>query len=279
MRTKIIITGATSGIGLGTLKALANAQYEIILGCRNLQKTETIVQEITASNKQALIHIYHLDLASFESIRRFSDSIHRDFDSIDILFNNAGLFSDTKKETKQGFEMTVGVNYIGTYLLTMLLRDLVQKGINPQVINVCSRAALFGHISFKNGEFIKRKHGFLAYSASKYMQLLSTIYLAKRYDDMGIVFSAIHPGDVATNIWNGESFIMRTIGPLMQKNLLTLDEGIIAGIHLIENRPDVSGGFYQMHGEEIEFKKYDTNKAEVLIKKTNEVIQEHGFEF
>ena len=278
MCKRIIITGATSGIGLGTLKVLATKDYEIILGCRNIKKAQTIVDDILNLYCNSQIHIYELDLASFNSIKSFSDSIHSDFESIDILFNNAGLYSEKKQKTKQGFEMTVGVNYIGTYFLTMLLTDLVQKGNSPQVINVCSRAALAGHISFKNGEFVNRKHGFLAYSASKYMQLITTIYLAKQFDDMGVVLSAIHPGDVATNIWNGESFIMKIMGSMMGKKLLTLKEGIVAGIYLIESRPNLSGGFYENRGEVITFNKYDADKAKALLEITNEIIRKHGYE-
>ena len=149
----------------------------------------------------------------------------------------------------------------------------------PQIINVCSRAGLFGRFEFKDGKFENHSHGFPAYSASKYLQLITTIYMAEDFERHGIAINLVHPGDVATNIWQGESLLMKIIGPVMKKNLKTLEEGAIAGLHLIENRPSTSGGFYQMHGEKIEFKKYDEDKAKAIIDKVNEIIGFKGFEF
>ncbi len=278
MRKRIIITGATSGIGLATLKALANNKYDIILGCRNIKKAEDIIDKIISADKDAQIKIYQLDLASLESIKTFSVLIHKDYDYIDILFNNAGVFSDTKQKTEQGFEMTLGVNYIGTYYLTMLLMNIVKLGTNAQIINVCSRAALFGRFKYKDRKFENHANGFRAYSASKYMLLIITIYLAKEFEDVGIALNAIHPGDVATNIWNGDSLIMKIVGPIMKKKLLSVEEGAIAGLYLIENRPNTSGGFYQNEGEIIEFYKYDKKLAKDLIDKTNLAVKNHGYE-
>jgi NAD(P)-dependent dehydrogenase (short-subunit alcohol dehydrogenase family) len=277
MRKRIIITGATSGIGLATLEALAGSQYEILLGVRDTNKAKTIANKILSTNKNAKISIYQLDLASLESIQAFSEAIHKEYQSIDILFNNAGVFSDTRQKTKQGFEMTLGVNYIGTYYLTILLKDILEKGNQPQIISVGSRAGLFGRFKYKEGVFENHAHGFRAYSASKYLLLLTTIHCAQQFEDCGIRINIVHPGDVATNIWEGESTIMKIVGPIMKKNLLSIEEGAVAGLHLIENRPNTSGGFYKMHGEVIPFNKYDAKKAKDLLERTNDAIVNHGY--
>ena len=217
---KIIITGATSGIGKATTKALANGKYHLILGVRNIEKAEKLVDELKSKNSDAKIDILKVDLASFDSIKSFAAAIHKNYDAIDILVNNAGVFADKKAYTAQGYELTVGVNYIGTYYLTKLLMDVVEQGKNPQVIFIGSRAGMFGKFTLKEGAFQKQKHGFPAYSASKYLQLQTTIYLSKHLKT-DVKLNIVHPGDAATGIWEGDSLMMKIIGPIMMKSLST----------------------------------------------------------
>jgi len=271
MRKKIIVTGATSGIGKATVEALANEDNHLILGCRNLPKTEKIVDDLKAMNNDVKIDIYVLDLASFESIKDFAKTINTSYDAIDILVNNAGVFSDKKAYTKEGFELTVGVNYIGTYYLTTLLLPLISKGHNPQIINICSRAALFGKFTLKENAFVKQSHGFRGYSASKYLQLTSTIYMAETLNN-NIKMNAVHPGDAATGIWKGDSLLMKLVGPIMKKALSSSEDAAKAGLYLIENTPDKSGLLYEKEGVVIEHTKYDKSFAESLIRETDQLI-------
>lgn len=277
MKKRIIITGATSGIGLETLKTLAKGDYEIIIGNRNPQKADRVTKEILSKNANAVIHSYVLDLSSFESIKAFSDRVYENFDYVDILFNNAGLFWDTPQKTKEDFEMTIGVNYIGTYYLTYLLADLISKGHNPQIINVNSRAAFFGHITYKEGRFSNHPQGFRSYAASKYMQLLWVYLCAEDFMKRGIRMNAIHPGDVATNLWRTKNFMIKLMWPILKNTLISLEEGAIAGLYLIENDMDTYGKMYQNAGELMEFKKYDEEKAKRLLKMTDAEIKRLGY--
>ena len=257
MRRRIIITGATSGIGLETFRALATKEYEIILGCRDTKKTENLVQEIITKAPDAAIHHFPLDLSSFSSIRAFSAFIHKEFKYIDVLFNNAGVFVDTAKKTHEGFEMTVGVNYLGNYLLTTLIIDILKKGHESQIINIGSRAALFGKFKYKPGFFQNHSHGFRAYSASKMMQLVMTLQLAGELANDGITVNAVHPGEVATNIWKGDSLIMKIAAPLQKKRLQAPKEGALPGLYLVTNKDlrKETGKFYEKTGKEIVLKK------------------------
>ena len=275
MRKRIIITGATSGIGEATAIALANEKYHLILGVRNIEKAQKLVDKLSKENNDAKIDIHKLDLSSLGSIKGFADNIHKSYDSIDILFNNAGVFVDKKAYSKEGYELTLGVNYIGTYYLTKLLLDIIETGENPQIINIGSRAGLFGKFKLKKDAFTIQKPGFRAYSASKYLQLQTSIYLSK-YLNTDVKLNVVHPGDAATGIWNGDSILMKLIGPIMKKTLKSSAEAAVAGLYLVENPPTESGKFYQNLGEELSFDKYDEDFAKSVIEETDRMIAEHN---
>lgn len=269
---RILITGITSGIGLATAQELIKGEYHLIFGVRNVQKAAQMAKTWQAQNDKLKIDILHVDLASLKSIREFADSINKNFDSIDILVNNAGVFADKKMYTQDGYELTLGVNFIGTYYLTKLLLDKLESGDNPQVINIGSRAGMFGKFKLKDGAFVKQPHGFRAYSASKFLQLMTSIYMA-RHLDTKVKINTVHPGDAATNIWNGDSILMKIVGPMMKKSLSTPQQAAEAGLYLIANPPKDTGKFYEKQGIEIEFSKYDDEFAKNVINATDNLIE------
>ena len=277
MGKRIIVTGATSGIGLETLKKLAAKDYEIITASRNMEKAARIISEVKKSNPKANISSYELDLSSFQSIKAFSEAMHADFEYIDILFNNAGLFLSGKGKTQEGFEMTVGVNYIGTYFLTYLLTDLLERGHSPQIINTNSRIALFGHLFYKEGHFKSQPEGVRAYAVSKYMQMLWVYFCAEDFYKKGIRMNAVHPGDVMTALWQNKNFLIKFIWPVLKKTLISQEEGAVPGLHLIENDLRAYGKLYRNEGEPMQFKKYDEKKARRLVGATDAAIKESGY--
>ena len=143
------------------------------------------------------VYFKQLDLASFESIRKFADEINREEDAIDILINNAGvamLKNDVR--TNEGFEMSFGVNHLGHFLLTLLLLDkLKQSKSIARIINVTGAIYIISEIQFDDINFDKSFNPIKTYAHSKLCNVLFTHELAKRLRDTNIRVYAVHPGE------------------------------------------------------------------------------------
>jgi len=222
-RQRAVVTGATSGIGLETARGLVRAGWRLVLACRNAEKASATCAALEAETPGAVVETMHLDLASLASIRAFAAGLASRYDSLDLLVNNAGVFCDTRRRTADGFEMTMGVNFLGTCLLTRLVLPLLLRAGTAdepaRIVNVSSAAAAYGRIRRGDGAFTRGPHGFRGYAASKLALVLFTLELAGELDGRGVTVNAVHPGDAATNIWRGESLLMRIVGPLMERRL------------------------------------------------------------
>lgn len=210
----VIITGANSGIGFETVKALAAQGADVVMACRNADRAKTALDEIQDAVPSANIQAMSLDLASFESIKTFAKQFQARYQQLDVLINNAGLFPLTQQTTLDGFEMQFGVNHLGHFLLThLLLPQLVAAG-NARVINVASMLHQLGKIDFNSFKGEQAYRPMKAYGQSKLANVLFTRELARRYAQDGITSFSLHPGGVGTNI-AGRGFIRRNLYKLM----------------------------------------------------------------
>jgi NAD(P)-dependent dehydrogenase (short-subunit alcohol dehydrogenase family) len=139
-----------------------------------------------------------LDLADLASVRRAADEIQSRWDRLDVLVNNAGGTWSPRQETVQGFEYTFGVNYLGPFYLTLLLRDRLVASAPSRVVNLTSvgHHAAFGGMHFDDLQSTKHYATFEAYTRSKLGNLLFTRELAKRLEGTGVTANAVHPGPV-----------------------------------------------------------------------------------
>ena len=133
-----IITGSNTGIGKETAKELAKRGARIIMACRNIKEGIKAADEIKQTTENDNVVVKVLDLASFKSIRNFADNINSYEERIDILVNNAGVFLCPQSKTEDGFEMHFGVNYLGHFLLTLLLVKKIKKSSPARIINLTS---------------------------------------------------------------------------------------------------------------------------------------------
>lgn len=129
-----------------------------------------------------------------DSIRNFSKTFHEIEDRLDVLINNAGVMAIQKSFTSDGFEMHMGVNHIGHFLLTDLLVELLKKSAPSRIVNVSSALHGIGTISKRNFFGEKYYNRWLAYANSKLANILFTLELAKRLKNSKVTVNVLHPG-------------------------------------------------------------------------------------
>lgn len=198
----VLITGADGGIGRETTKGIAEKGATLIMACLDLDAARPVCEGIKEETGNRSITLMQVDLASLVSIRELVTQFSKKYQQLNVLINNAGVYCAKRGETQEGFEKTMGVNYLGPFLLTNLMLPILKQTPQARIVNVSSNAYFQGKIDLQNLHFKKRYQGFKAYAASKLAIVLFTLELAERLKDKGVTANALHPGHVATDIWN-----------------------------------------------------------------------------
>lgn len=205
MRGKtVIITGANSGIGKALAGELLKLQARVIMACRDRGRAEEAARELRSAagpeQEQGELVIKLLDLASLRSVRSFCEEINQEEPKIDVLINNAGLYQCPYTKTEDGFEMQLGVNHLGHFLLTHLLLDLLKSSAPSRIVVVSSKLYKYGGVNFDDLNSEKKYDKAFCYSQSKLANLLFTLELSKRLEGSGVTVNALTPGIVRTNL-------------------------------------------------------------------------------
>ncbi|CAG2116662.1 unnamed protein product [Medioppia subpectinata] len=197
----VVITGANTGIGKETAYLLSLRGAKIYIGCRDIKKGETAIQEIKARNPDSNLTLFKLDLSSLKSVRYFANQIKNTEKTVDLLINNAGVMACPPSVSADGYELQLATNHLGHFLLTLHLLPLMKRSKSARIVNVSSCAHLVGQIDLDN---INLKHNaydpFKAYAQSKLCNVLFTRELAKRLPGSNINAYALHPGIIDTEI-------------------------------------------------------------------------------
>ncbi|WP_282784952.1 MULTISPECIES: oxidoreductase [unclassified Nocardia] len=200
-----IVTGANSGLGAATTRALTGAGARVIMACRNEVKAHAVAAEM---GERAQVR--RLDLADLASVRDFADGI----ESADVLINNAGIMAVPLRRTADGFEMQIGTNHLGHFALTGLLLDKIRE----RVVTVSSGAHAIGRIDLADLNWERRRYQrWAAYGQSKLANLMFAYELQRRLAAAGspTLSLAAHPGYAATELQSHtESFqdFMMSVG-------------------------------------------------------------------
>lgn len=244
-RETIIITGANRGIGRGIARRLAADGRRLILACRDTEDAERTARLLALESGNEDIRVARLDLASLESVRTFAEAMRRDGVELAALVNNAGTLSSSFRRTADGYELTMQVNYLGPFLLTMLLVPLMTEG-GARVVNTSSSVYRLGRV---DGSTLSRvgaaSYGkFRAYADSKLAVLLFTLEAAERLRARGVAVNALDPGIVDTNILTMGAWFDPLTDLLFRPFVRTEDKGAETSAFLATTAAPVTGAYF-----------------------------------
>lgn len=240
-----IVTGGNTGIGKETVRGLAREGATVVLACRDAAKGEAARAELEPSVGPGKIRVMPLDLADLSSVRTFAAAFGAAFGRLDVLVNNAGVWPTRRQTTRDGFELTLGTNHLGHFVLTQELLPLLKKSAPSRIVNLSSDLHYRGKMDWDDLQFERRSYSAVgAYNQSKLANVLFTNALARRLEGSGVVVNAVHPGVVTTELARGypkllvKLFHLFTISP---------EQGAKTSLHvaLASETAAVSGKYFE----------------------------------
>jgi NAD(P)-dependent dehydrogenase (short-subunit alcohol dehydrogenase family) len=243
----VLITGASSGIGLEAAVALAGRGARVALVARDRRRGERALEAVRRRASPD-VSLFLCDVGSRSDLRRLAEEVRATHDRLDVLVNNAGAVNACRRVTADGLELTFAVNHLGYFLLTHLLLDLLRASAPARVVNVASAAHRQADLDFDDLQY-ERGYGLRrAYARSKLANVLFSSELARRLADSGVTSNALHPGTVATNIWSGAPWFARPLLAVAKRLvMITVAQGAERIVHLAAG-PEVegqTGGYYE----------------------------------
>ncbi|HEX4281352.1 MAG TPA: SDR family oxidoreductase [Solirubrobacteraceae bacterium] len=218
-----LITGANTGIGKETARALASRGARVHIACRSQDKGRKAIDEITAQTGSRELGLLSVDLGDLESVRVCAPEFQARGEPLHVLINNAGVAGRHGK-TASGFEAAFGTNHIGPFLLTCLLLDRIRESAPARIVNVASTA----HYGARGIDFdavrkpTRTITGMREYSVSKLANVLHAGELARRLENTGVTTYSLHPGVVASDIWRRVPWPVRAV---MKRRMISPEEG------------------------------------------------------
>ena len=255
-----IVTGANSGIGRVTAEQLAKQGAHVVYACRRVEEADKAVSGLKGAHPSVSAQSMRLDLGDLASVREFVSAFLAEHDHLHGLINNAGVMNTPHRQTVDGFEMQLGVNHLGHYLLTELLLDVLKKSAPSRVICVSScyhdkAMGREGRIDFEDLHFENRAYdGWEAYAQSKLANVLHAKELARHLEGTGVTAVSLHPGWVRTNlvkhsmpVWV-QDILMRPFMGLM--GMIEPWEGAQTTLHAVldDEVPHHNGAYYSQKG-------------------------------
>lgn len=220
---RVVVTGASRGIGRETALALARMGADLSLVVRDAERGKAVAEEVRALGGDADVFI--ADLSSLADVRRAAAEILAKHDRIDVLVNNAGALFMDRQVTKDGYEATFATNHLAYFLLTELLLDAVKKAPAGRIVNVASEAHHRGTLDFDDLMRERSFTGWGAYGASKLANILFTSELARRLEGTGVTANSLHPGVIASGFALNNKGLVGTVWKLMSPLLMSSENG------------------------------------------------------
>jgi NAD(P)-dependent dehydrogenase (short-subunit alcohol dehydrogenase family) len=224
-----LITGANTGIGLVTACALARQGAHVFITCRNEATAQVALEKIRSASGNPRVEALQMDLGDFASVQACAQTfLGRDL-PLHLLVNNAGLAAQ-RGLTVSGFELAFGVNHMGHFLFTQLLRNRVRASAPARIVTVASRAHY--RATGLDWEALRQptrsRTGIAEYSRSKLANVLFSAELGRQLAGSGVTTYALHPGVVASDVWRAVPWPIR---PLMKLRMISTEEGATTTLH------------------------------------------------
>lgn len=248
-----IITGATSGVGYYAAKRFAKGGAEPILVCRNRNKAAKVQDEL-ALEYGIQSNIFQADFADLSQVREVATAILERYPRLDVLINNAGVYTTQRTVTDTGMETVFVVNHLASFLLTRLLLERLKQSAPARIIQVNSQGHRFGGLDLDDLNWERRRYrGLQGYGASKTAQLLTVWEFADRLKGSGVTINAMHPGGVKTNIGMNNGWFYQWYQRLFVRPLLKNPEISANAIYYLAAAPemaDINGRFFNQTNDE-----------------------------
>jgi protochlorophyllide reductase len=247
-----LVTGANSGLGLESARALLAKGATVVLACRSLAKAEQARQELLTGSTATVVcadclDVLELDLADLVSVARAADQVATRHGRLDVLLNNAGVMAPPRTLTRQGLELQFGVNHLGHFALTQRLLPLLLASDSPRVVQVTSGAQYFGQLDFDDLQGERRYDRWKAYGQSKLANVVFAQELQRRHPQLrsaaahpGLARTNLQPTSVAANGSQVERLAYRLMGPLFQ----SAAQGALPQLYAATAPEALPGGHY-----------------------------------
>ncbi|MCT0200637.1 SDR family NAD(P)-dependent oxidoreductase [Synechococcus sp. CS-1325] len=242
-----LITGANSGLGLESARALAGRGATVVLACRSRRKGEA-ARDVLLPAAAAGLEVLELNLADLASVRAAANWMAEQYGRLDLLLNNAGVMGTPRQLTHDGFELQFGTNHLGHFALTKALLPLLEQRPGSRVVTVTSGAQHFGRIAFDDLQGEHRYDRWAAYGQSKLANVMFALELQERLSASGSTLASLaaHPGLARTNLQPAslaaagsrlEGLAYRLMDPLFQSAAM----GALPQLHAA-TAPEARGG-------------------------------------
>ena len=250
MRT-ILITGANSGIGKALAFLTAKHQHKLILIVRKEIDAKLLSDEIKIETQNPNITVFACDLSNQDEIVKCCVSIKQQYSNLDILINNAAVYTETRMVTADKIEMNLAVNVLAPFLLTINLLSLLRKSEKSEVYNISSIGEKYGKADFDDIMSENNYSGNTVYNKSKLLLTMMTYKFAEIYADKNVTFNCIHPGATMTNLVNDKDvakmpfflrFIFNIVKRFRQKPVNAAQK--IYNLVTNEHKQKVTGQFF-----------------------------------
>lgn len=196
-----LVTGASSGLGVETSRALASAGAGVIMSARDQGKLDAAMAEVREAVPSAELEPLLMDLADLDSVRSAAARVLETYQAVDLLINNAGVMACPLMRTTQGYEMQFGTNHLGHFLFTALVAPALIAAAPARVVNLSSGGHKFANVNLDDPNYLRRDYDkWQAYGESKTANILFTVGLDARLRDRGVRAYAVHPGVIMTGL-------------------------------------------------------------------------------